>query len=1155
MASDFNMNDGLVLLDASRPFDDNMVAILDNVVQAMFESDNAQKREVAHKILEEFRTNPDTWKHVAIILSKSNNSNSKFFALQVLQNCIQTRWNILPPEERAGIKQYVTELVIKLCMDDGVCTREKHFLTKINESLIQIVKREWPDRWTNFISELCKASRVSQNICENNMRLLNMLSEELFDFGEDHMQSKKVQKLMSQMTAEFREIYDLCLFVLTGAIQNPDALRVSLVKQTLTCLAHFLKWIPYGYIFETNSANIVLIDLLLDHFWEPVIYRIECTKCLTEIGSLNLQGPELNALGHRIASMWPKLVKFVSILPNNSLAYDDPQQVPPAMRIFWETFYTQFSLCLTSFLRNFRESVIERDNNNIESVLFVMGRLVLITDVNHEETFKICVDFWHHLANTLVHDLHEYEKRRAAQHGLVIQEEGQMGVQALTQRVDLNTASSPEVARLSVYRPILKQVQAVFIKKMAKPQEVYILYDTDAREVTREYNPNTAEIALYNRMRTTQIILTNILQEETEDIMMKVLEDEMNIARVGNAGNNRDVWDPTLLNRLCYSVGSITGAMEEHVEKRFLVQVIKTLLNICEIKNSTANKAIVAANIMYVVGQYPRFLKSNWRFLNTVLNKLFEFMRETFPGVQQMACEVFLKITSSCKKVIASATGDTGPYINELVSTRDPITQVLDDKLILWFYEGVANVISATDLSVRDQYISLLMERCNSEWEQLLSHCDANCLNMQTTQIWMEVKDKILFQVPTTRGIIQILRINNRVAKATGFSFTKQLLIIYPTMIQMYNVYTLYIQHTIQQFGVACFKHNNINMMHLARRSMLHLLETFIANAPNSAYKHDHNRPEENEQVLKQLVDSVVSTILINYKTSIPETRDHEVLCLVTTLIEKLSSSAAPVLPVIFEQIFDVTLDMVKTDFHSFPDHREQFYEMLQKTTRHVFEGLLQLPPERLGAFIMSLIWAFKHEHPAVAEKGLLIMLDFLKNLVNYDKKQANNSTILLGFCQQYYYTLLKAILGVLTDTLHKSGFRLQTEILKTMIRFVQSGMVDDQGSNLTKVGVMQHLIDLLGRSFSTLHAKQVDAFVVDLFNYSTEKASDASGTMPNSTHFQTLVRDFLLSLKEFGGSGPEFEAIFEHDRQMAIERARQIEMQQNTAIKEVSID
>lgn len=43
---------------------------------------------------------------------------------------------------------------------------------------------------------------------------------------------------------------------------------------------------------------------------------------------------------------------------------------------------------------------------------------------------------------------------------------------------------------------------------------------------------------------------------------------------------------------------------------------------------------IVASMIMYVFGQYPRFLRAYVRFLETVVTKLFEFMKETFQGVQ-----------------------------------------------------------------------------------------------------------------------------------------------------------------------------------------------------------------------------------------------------------------------------------------------------------------------------------------------------------------------------------------------------------------------------------------------------------------------------------------------------------------------------------------
>ena len=89
------------------------------------------------------------------------------------------------------------------------------------------------------------------------------------------------------------------------------------------------------------------------------------------------------------------------------------------------------------------------------------------------------------------------------------------------------------------------------------------------------------------------------------------------------------------LNTLCWAIGSVSGALSETAEKTFLVRVIKDLLNLCEQKKGKDHKAVIASNIMYVVGQYPRFLRQHWKFLKTVVNKLFEFMHET---VRANAC-------------------------------------------------------------------------------------------------------------------------------------------------------------------------------------------------------------------------------------------------------------------------------------------------------------------------------------------------------------------------------------------------------------------------------------------------------------------------------------------------------------------------------------
>jgi len=120
---------------------------------------------------------------------------------------------------------------------------------------------------------------------------------------------------------------------------------------------------------------------------------------------------------------------------------------------------------------------------------------------------------------------------------------------------------------------------------------------------------------------------------------------------------------------------------------------------------------VIASNIMYVVGQYPRFLKQHWKFLKTVVNKLFEFMHELHPGVQDMACETFLKIAQKCRrKFVVAQPGDSAssqfrsslavptqaqPFINDILDTLQDTTKDLKIHQAHMFYEALGCMLQA----------------------------------------------------------------------------------------------------------------------------------------------------------------------------------------------------------------------------------------------------------------------------------------------------------------------------------------------------------------------------------------------------------------------------------------------------------------------------
>ena len=61
--------------------------------------------------------------------------------------------------------------------------------------LFQILKQEWPKHWPTFISDIVGASRTSESLCQNNMVILILLSEEVFDFSSGQITQVKAKHL------------------------------------------------------------------------------------------------------------------------------------------------------------------------------------------------------------------------------------------------------------------------------------------------------------------------------------------------------------------------------------------------------------------------------------------------------------------------------------------------------------------------------------------------------------------------------------------------------------------------------------------------------------------------------------------------------------------------------------------------------------------------------------------------------------------------------------------------------------------------------------------------------------------------------------------------------------------------------------------------
>ena len=58
--------------------------------------------------------------------------------MQILENVIKHRWGAIDDTQRAGIRNFVSNLIIKLSSDEQLFRQEKVYLNKLNIALVQV---------------------------------------------------------------------------------------------------------------------------------------------------------------------------------------------------------------------------------------------------------------------------------------------------------------------------------------------------------------------------------------------------------------------------------------------------------------------------------------------------------------------------------------------------------------------------------------------------------------------------------------------------------------------------------------------------------------------------------------------------------------------------------------------------------------------------------------------------------------------------------------------------------------------------------------------------------------------------------------------------------------------------------------------------------
>ncbi|XP_022744978.1 protein EXPORTIN 1A-like isoform X8 [Durio zibethinus] len=990
------------LRDLSQPID---VSLLDATVAAFYGTGSKEERAHADQILRDLQNNPDMWLQVVHILQQTKSLNTKFFALQgaffpsylqVLEGVIKYRWNALPVEQRDGMKNYISEVIVQLSSNEASFRAERLYVNKLNIILVQILKHDWPARWQSFIPDLVAAAKTSETICENCMAILKLLSEEVFDFSRGEMTQQKIKELKQSLNSEFELIHELCLYILSASQ------RTELIRATLSTLHAFLSWIPLGYIFEST-----LLETLVKFFPVPS-YRNLTLQCLTEVAALNF-GDYYNVQYVKMYNIF--MVQLQTILPRTT-------NIPEAYAHGTseeQAFIQNLALFFTSFCK-FHIRVLETAQENISMLLMGLEYLINISYVDDTEVFKVCLDYWNSLVLELFDSDHNMDNPAVTAN--------MMGLQVPLLPGMVDGLGAQLLQRRQLYAGIMSKLRMLMICRMAKPEEVLIVEDENGN-IVRETMKDNDVLVQYKIMRETLIYLSHLDHEDTEKQMLKKLSKQL----------SGEDWTWNNLNTLCWAIGSISGSMMED---------------------------------------------------------------------QDMACDTFLKIVQKCKrKFVIVQVGENEPFVSELLSALVTTVADLEPHQIHTFYESVGHMIQAeSDPHKRDEYLQRLMELPNLKWSEIIG---------QARQSVDFLKDQDVI-----RTVLNILQTNTSVASSLGTYFLTQISLIFLDMLNVYRMYSELISNSIAEGGPFASKTSYVKLLRSVKRETLKLIETFL------------DKAEDQPQIGKQFVPPMMDPVLGDYARNLPDARESEVLSLFATIINKYKAAMIDDVPRIFEAVFQCTLEMITRNFEDYPEHRLKFFSLLRAIATHCFPALILLSSQQLKLVMDSIIWAFRHTERNIAETGLNLLLEMLKNF------QASE------FCNQFYrtyfLTIEQEIFAVLTDTFHKPGFKLHVLVLQHLFCLVESGLLTEPLWDSATVPyqypnngtfVREYTIKLLSTSFPNMTAAEVTQFVNGLL----ESRNDVST-------FKNHIRDFLVQSKEF--SAQDNKDLYAEEAAVQRERERQ---------------
>lgn len=904
--------------------------------------------QAANDLLVQLRNREDLHSIFNDVMSDAADEQTKMFVLQVINDFIKFKWNILTDEEKISLRDSIISYVTAYAPLD-VTPGIKSLLNMAYASIVIILL---PD--AAMFEPLLVLEGVSEFHLFNNLQILTMIFEEIFEDEKVWLTSvqQNTGKLFVQNQAP--QIFNYTIAALQASSEE------LILSRIFATYKYFINFIPLELLAQHDFFSMICQGYMQNSNFMPFI--------LATIESIF----NTDELPQELVGLIPSVFQTVTetavqvIPPNDDFQFIDPDS---GIKIIAEA--------LKLFPSKYSELVeVEELAQHISVISQWMCAALNVEDI---EVFRTCNEYWNAV-------LHRYaDKKKPMVDGFK-----------------------------GVYNQVLPHVSRLLMQKMPRPPEVLIVVEQGGG-IRRDTQKETLEAAIFQIVRQNLVLIAHI---DIDDTLRALTELNDNITRH---------FDANMFSSMYWSVGAVSGTMKKDKERDFISGILLPLVTLCDGTRDENTRAIIAAGIMYICSQYPRFITLNMEFFHKIVFKLFDFMHQDVPGIREMAVATFNAIGKKAKVYFCNQPPQTNPnepppppFVIEIIQHLNEILEPLEaPTLRASIYDTISNIANGSanqnfGSNVIRQLTNTLqgylangasyLNGNNAEMVQFALDCH-RFIGINNPQLYMPTLSSLfdtfmsIYKSATQGAINCISETGNRLWMHSFIHIKTSVLLIFINIFGLYRKSPPNMQSFIE---------------HMLRPLLETVVQDYLDTTDEGAFLMDGDQPEAEKQMRPPFL--------------MMDLRVPEVLDLMTLVSTDIQGGIDEAVVDMFSRLVGATLPMLgqRNNYQSFALFRPALYKMIAGYTE-------ALDLDAIGNHfdVLTLIDMIQRgeDHP-----GYDVSAPAFKAMAQMVAKLPTDSSTI-----EVFQSIFLHAFSTLTDATHKVVFDEQVNTLRNVVGYIKN--------------------------------------------------------------------------------------------------------------------